>query len=93
MKYSIIKGNLIQQENLEGDFIMQKIRDYIDRFFKCKKKNTAYALTTTDMVSFMDEFQSSDINGIFRTIITLFEYGYIKGYRAAKAEMKKAGVA
>ena len=71
---------------------MQKIRDYIDRFFKCKKKNTAYALTSDDAVSFMREFQSADGNGMFRTIITLFEYGYIKGYRAAKAEMKKAGV-
>ena len=72
---------------------MQKIRDYIDRFFKCKKKNSAYTLTSDDAVSFMREFQSADGNGMFRTIITLFEYGYIKGYRAAKAEMKKAGVA
>ncbi len=72
---------------------MQKIRDYIDRFFKCKKKNTTYTLTSDDAVSFMREFQSADGNGMFRTIITLFEYGYIKGYRAAKAEMKKAGVA
>lgn len=71
---------------------MQKIRNYIDRFFKCKKKNTAYTLTTSDMFLFMDEFRLSDINGMFRTIVTLFEHGYIKGYRAAKAEMKKSGV-
>lgn len=72
---------------------MQKIRDYIDRFFKCKTENVDYSLTSSDIILFMREIQSSEGNGLFFAIITLFRYGYVKGYRAAKAEMKKAGVA
>lgn len=68
---------------------MQKIKDYIDRFFKSKKMDRNYALTTSEMVAFMQEM--SDVNGRFYSISTLFRYGYAKGYRAAKAEKKKGG--
>lgn len=68
---------------------MQKIKDYIDRFFKSKKINENYALTTSEMIAFMQEM--SDTNRIFYSIAILFNYGYVKGYRAAKAEAKKGG--
>ncbi len=68
---------------------MQKIKNYIDRFFKSKKMDTNYALKTSEMVAFMEEM--TDTNGLFYSIATLFRYGYVKGYRAAKAEMKKGG--
>lgn len=68
---------------------MQKIKDYIDRFLKSKKIDRHYALTTPEMIAFMQEM--SDANEMFYSIATLFRYGYIKGYRAAKAEMKKKG--
>lgn len=70
---------------------MQKIRDYIDRFFKGKKLNRNYVLTTSEMNTLMEELQFADENKLFYTITTLFRYGYIKGYRAALAEMKKGG--
>ncbi len=70
---------------------MQKIRDYIDRFFKTKKMNRNYALTTSEMIAFRQEI--TDANGMFYSIATLFRYGYVKGYRAALAEMKKGGAA
>lgn len=69
---------------------MQKIKDYIDRFFKSKKMDTNYALKTSEMAAFMEEM--TDANGLPYSIATLFRYGYVKGYRAAKAEMKKGGV-
>ena len=36
---------------------------------------------------------SADANSAFDVITTFFNFGYAKGYRAAMAEMKKAGVA
>lgn len=68
---------------------MQKIKDYVDRFFKSKKMDTNYALRTPEMIAFIDEMQWTDANRLFYTIATLFRYGYAKGYRAAVAEMKK----
>lgn len=71
---------------------MQKIKDYIDRFFKSKKMNANYALKTSEVIAFIEEIQSADGNGLFYAISSLFRYGYAKGYQAAKAEMKrKAG--
>lgn len=66
---------------------MQKIKNYIDRFFLSKKMDRNYALTTPDMIVFMNEMRSTD--GLFYSINMLFRYGYVKGYRAAKAEMRK----
>ena len=69
---------------------MQKIRDYVDRFFKSKPENKNYSLTTNEMLAFMNEVSGADGNGLFRAIALLFRYGYVKGYRACKAEQKKA---
>ena len=69
---------------------MQKIRDYVDRFFKSKPENKNYSLTTNEMLAFMNEVSGADGNGLFYAISALFRYGYAKGYRACKAEQKKA---
>lgn len=66
---------------------MQKIKDYIDRFFKSKKMDVNYALRTPEMIALIDEMHWADTNRLFDAIATLFRYGY------AKAEMKKGGVA
>lgn len=68
---------------------MEKIRNYVDRFLKSREINHYFALRTTEVIAFMQEM--SDANRLFYSICTLFRYGYAKGYRAAMAEMKKAG--
>ena len=70
---------------------MQKIKDYVDRFLKSKKMDTNYMLRASEMIAFIDEMHWTDTNRLFDAIATLFRYGYVKGYRAAKAEMKKRG--
>ncbi len=50
---------------------MEKIRNYIDRFFKSK-----HSLTTDDMIAFIKEFQRADGNGLFYAVASLFRYGY-----------------
>ncbi len=73
---------------------MQKIKDYVDRFFKSKEKNYNYTLSSVEMVEFAKGIQSGQpegINSLFDIIFLLFNYGYAKGYRAASVEMKKNG--
>lgn len=45
------------------------------------------------MIVFIKEFQHADGDGLFYMITSLFRYGYVKGYRACKAEQKKGGKA
>lgn len=68
---------------------MQRIRDYVDRFFNSKPENKNYSITTGDIIAFMDEIRGSN-SELFYTISLLFRFGYAKGYRACKAEQKKA---
>ena len=68
---------------------MEKIKKYVERFFKNNAKNRNYALSTGEVIAFANELQ--DTNKLFYTILALFNYGYAKGYRAALAEMKKKG--
>lgn len=70
---------------------MQKIKDYIDRFFKNKAMDEHYTLRTSEAVALIDEMRRANANGLYDVIAMLFRFGYVKGYRAAKAEMKKAG--
>ena len=70
---------------------MQKIRNYIARFFKGKKIKGKDRLTTNDMTLFATEIKTTNIEGLFYTISTLFDYGFVKGYRACQSEMKKRG--
>lgn len=72
---------------------MQKIRDYIDRFFSCKKKNRYYSLSSDDLVTFARAIRSEEGNNWFYAVLMLFNYGYVKGYRACESEMKKGGAA
>lgn len=73
---------------------MNKIKSYIDKFFSKTQKNKKYTMKSDEMVIFMNEIANSrDANGAFYAISTLFNFGYVKGYRAAQAEMKKGGAA
>lgn len=69
---------------------MQRIRDYVDRFFKEIPENKRYLFKLDDAGAFADEIKSTDSKGLFYAISLLFRYGYVKGYRACKAEQKKA---
>lgn len=66
---------------------MQKIKKYVENFFKTNKENTRYGMYVDEMMVCEDAMKIDP----FDTIITLFNYGYAKGYRAALAEMKKRG--
>lgn len=71
---------------------MEKIRDYIDRFFGKTRKNQNYTMRSDELFVFMNEIMNSrEPNGAFVAAGTLFDFGYAKGYRAALAEMKKKG--
>ena len=69
---------------------MNKIKNYINRFFDRNKKNERYAFGSTEMRIFIDAaMNAKDANGVFRAVTTIFDYGYVKGYRAAMSEIKK----
>ncbi len=70
---------------------MDKIKSYIDHFFQREDKNQNYTLSIGDVSTFINEIQGADVNGLFCTILTLFNYGYVKGYRAALAKTRKKG--
>ena len=66
---------------------MQKIKKYVENFFKTNKENAKYQLHASEMEACKDAMKVDP----FRTICTLFNYGYAKGYRAAVSEMKNGG--
>ncbi len=71
---------------------MDKIKNYIDRFFSKTRKNQNYTMRSDELFVFMNEIMGSrEPNGAFVAAGTLFDFGYAKGYRAAMAEMKKGG--
>lgn len=73
---------------------MEKIKKYVERFFKGKRCNPRYEMKYFEMMDIMNSIISSrDANQSLPIICTLFNYGYAKGYRAALAEMKKGGAA
>ncbi len=73
---------------------MQKIRAYIDRFFSKTRKNQNYTMRSDELFAFMNEIMDSrEPNGAFVAAGTLFDFGYVKGYRAALSEIKKGGAA
>lgn len=65
---------------------MEKIRKYVERFFKTNSGNIRYQIYTGEIRAIYEEMKINPL----KTIITLFDYGYAKGYRACKAEQKKA---
>lgn len=66
---------------------MEKIKKYIENFLKHNTMNIRYGMYYNEIVSCINALEESQPS----TICTIFDYGYAKGYRAALAEMKKAG--
>lgn len=63
---------------------MEKIIKYINNFKKHNKMNAHYTMRWDELSVTTDEAKTDTA----RTLILLFEFGYVKGYRAALAEMK-----
>lgn len=73
---------------------MDKIRKYVERFFKSRECNSHCVMNANEIIDVMNKILSSeDANSLLPIICMLFKYGYAKGYRAAMAEMKKGGAA
>ncbi len=68
---------------------MEKIRKYIEKFFKRHEKNVRYDMKLYE-IFLLERFASENRNAAFATT---FDYGYVKGYKAALAELRKGGVA
>lgn len=68
---------------------MQRIKDYVDRFFKENGRDRNYSLTSSNAIAFVKEIQSASGSELLYVIALLFKYGYAKGYRACKAEQRK----
>ncbi len=66
---------------------MDKIKRYVDRFIKKVKANSRYDMSVLEWKTLAQEAISGDI---LNTIGVTFNFGYIKGYKAAIAEMKKS---
>lgn len=66
---------------------MDKIKRYVENFHKTTKIKEEDQLHTNER----DACKKAMEVDPFRTICTLFNYGYVKGCRAAMAEMKKEG--
>lgn len=72
---------------------MDKIRKYVERFFKTTKRNIRYAITYEECEDVVNAVRNGDEWGAISATCKTFDYGYAKGYRAAMAEMKKGGAA
>lgn len=71
---------------------MDKIKKYVERFFSTTKKKSGYGMSFNEMEHGMEEvLRATDANGAFEVITTFFNFGYVKGYRAAMTEIKKGG--
>ncbi len=66
---------------------MDKIKRYVENFLKTHKMKEEDQLYTNEM----DACKKAMSVDPFRTICTLFNYGYAKGYHAAVVEMEKEG--
>lgn len=72
---------------------MEKIRKYVDKFFKGTKRNIRYMISLEECKAFVHAIKNKDeFDGIF-VVSDAFDFGYAKGYRVAMAEIKKGGVA
>ena len=68
---------------------MNKIKGYIDRFFKHKEINDDYDMLVSEWQTLSKEARQQTKTADI--ISVTFNFGYAKGYRAAMAEMKKGG--
>jgi len=68
---------------------MEKISNYMLRFFKKTKMNSNYDLRQKEWVVLLERAKEYPAEATLAS----FLFGYVKGYRAAMAEMKKGGAA
>ncbi len=72
---------------------MENVRKYVEKFFKTTKRNIRYSMSLKEGMEFVNTIRNGDKHdGIF-VVSSVFDYGYVKGYKAAIAEMKKGGAA
>lgn len=72
---------------------MEKIRKYTERFFKSTKQNVRYMISTGEGEEIVKAIKSRSGWDAISAACDAFDFGYVKGYRAALAEMKKGGAA
>lgn len=66
---------------------MEKIKKYVDKFFKTTKVNIRYSISLEECKAFVHAIKNKDeFDGIF-VVSDAFNFGYAKGYRAAMAKM------
>lgn len=65
---------------------MEKIRKYVDNFFKKHEENIRFTIGSREM---LDAANYAKSGNILQAISDIFSFGYAKGYRAALSEMKK----
>lgn len=76
------------QPQIEGGTIfMESIKKYVNRFFDKKEIRKGYDICTEDWRTLSEKAKESPGDA---TIMS-FLFGYAKGYRASKAEMKQKG--
>ena len=66
---------------------MEKIKRYVDRFIEKVTVNDRYDMSVLELKTLAQGASRDALN----TISITFNFGYIKGYKAAMAEMKKGG--
>jgi len=70
---------------------MERIRKYVEKFFKTTKRNIRYAISTCECEEIVRTIKDCDGWDAISAACETFDYGFAKGYRAAMAEMKKGG--
>ena len=66
---------------------MDKIKRYVDRFIQKVTVNDRYDMSALELKTLAQGASSGDV---LDTISITFNFGYIKGYRAAMAEVRKS---
>lgn len=64
---------------------IERIEQYIKKTGISKAQTATYGLYNADMCAFYEELQ----NDWYRAMTIIFAYGQAKGYRAAKAEVRR----
>lgn len=68
---------------------MDKIKSYIDCFFRHREVNNGYDMVVHEWQTLAAEARQPEKTA--DVICTTFSFGYAKGYKAALAEMKQKG--
>lgn len=63
---------------------------YINKAIAATQKNPRYDLKCAELNEIIAEaMQTRSVNSIYDAVTTAFNYGYVKGHRAAIAEQKQ----